>query len=62
MWYLARERKSSLSKCFCFCKRYAEGFCVRHGVKVSGWMVDSQDFGKIDWVSFSERTEICGNI
>ena len=51
----ARERKSSLSKGFRFCERYAEGSGVRNGAKLSGWMVDSQEFRKIDWVTFSER-------
>ena len=52
----AHERKSFLSKGLCFYKRYAEGLCVRNGAKLSGWMVDSQEFRKIDWVTFSERT------
>ena len=51
----ARERKSSLSKGLCFCERYAEGSGVRYGAKLSGWMVDSQEFRKIDSVTFSER-------
>ena len=32
-----------------------EGSGVRNGAKLSGWMVDSQEFKKIDWVTFSER-------
>ena len=32
-----------------------EGFCVRNGAKLSGWMVDSQEFRKTDWVTFSGR-------
>ena len=28
---------------------------VRNGAKLSGWTVDSQEFRKIDWVTFSER-------
>ena len=24
-------------------------------IKLSGWMVDSQEFRKTDWVTFSER-------
>ena len=51
----ARKRKSSLSKDLCICERYAEGSGVRNGAKLSGWMVDSQEFRKIDWVTFSER-------
>ena len=51
----ACERKSSLSKGLCFCERYAEGSGVRNGAKLSGWTVDSQEFRKIDWVTFSER-------
>ena len=54
----ARERKSSLSKGLCSCERYVEGFCVRNGAKLSGWMVGSLEFRKIDWVTFSERTEL----
>ena len=46
------ERKSLLSKGLCFC----EGSGVRNGVKLSGWMVDSQEFVNIDWITFSERT------
>ena len=33
------------------CERYAEGSGVRNGAKLSGWMVDSQKFRKIDWVT-----------
>ena len=33
-----------------------EGSGVRNGVKLSGWMVDSQEFVNIDWITFSERT------
>ena len=44
-----------LFKGLCFCKRYAKGSGVRNGAKLSGWMVDSQEFRKIDWVTFSER-------
>ena len=50
-----RERKSSLSKGLCFCERYAEGSGVRNGAKLCGWSVDSQEFRKIDWVTFTER-------
>ena len=32
-----------------------EGAGVRNGAKLSGWMVDSPEFRKIDWVTFSER-------
>ena len=48
-------KKSLLSKGLCFCERYAEGSGVRNGTKLCGWMVDSQEFRKIDWVAFSER-------
>ena len=51
----AHERKSLLSKGLCFCEGCAEGSGVRNGAKLSGWMVDSQEFRKIDWVTFSER-------
>ena len=39
----------------CFGERYADGSGVRNGAKLSGWLVDSQEFRKIDWVTFSER-------
>ena len=32
-----------------------EGSGVRNGAKLFGWMVDSQEFRKIDWITFSER-------
>ena len=51
----AREIKSLLSKGLCFCERYADGSGVRNGAKLSEWMVDSQEFRKTDWVTFSER-------
>ena len=50
------ERKSLLSEGFFFCERYVEDLCVRNGAKLSGWMLYSQEFRKIDWVTFSERT------
>ena len=28
---------------------------MKNGAKLSGWMVDSQEFRKIDWVTFSDR-------
>ena len=42
----------------CFCERYAEGSGVRNGAKLSGWMVDSQEFRKIDWVRKNCSTEL----
>ena len=35
-------------------ERYAEGSGVRNGEKLSEWMVDSQEFRKIDCVTFSK--------
>ena len=32
-----------------------EGSGVRNGAKLSGWMVDSQEFRKIDWVTISVK-------
>ena len=49
-------KKSSLSKGLCFRERHAEGFGSRNGAMLSGWMVDSQELRKTDWVTFSERT------
>ena len=46
----ARERKSSVSTGLCFRERYADGSGVRNGAKLSGWMVDSQEFRKIEGV------------
>ena len=40
---------SSLSNFFCVCERYAEDSGVGNGAKLSGWMVDSQKVGKIDY-------------
>ena len=39
---------STVSKGFCFCERYADGVCVRNRAKLSGWIVDSQEFRDID--------------
>ena len=49
------KEKARCPKVFVICERYAEGSGVRNGAKLSGWMVDSQEFRKIDWVTFSER-------
>ena len=34
---------------------YAEGFCVRNGATFFGWIVDSQEFRKTNWVTLNER-------
>ena len=52
------KRKASLSIGFCFGERYAEGLCVRNGAKVSGWIVDSQKFRKIDFQWKNCSTEL----
>ena len=39
----------------CFCERYAEDFGARNGAMLSGWMVDSQELRKTNWVTFSEK-------
>ena len=40
-----KKKKSSLLNGFCrFCKRYADGFCIRNGAKLSEWILDSQEF------------------
>ena len=49
------KEKARCPKGLCFCERYAEGSGVRNGAKLSGWTVDSQEFRKIDCVSFNER-------
>ena len=49
------KEKVCCPKVFFFCERYAEGSGVRNGAQLSGWMVDSQEFRKIDWVTSSER-------
>ena len=60
------KEKACCPKVFVFVKteRYAEGSGVRNGEKLSEWMVDSQEFRKIDWVTFSERivTQSCSFI
>ena len=38
-----------------FSERYAEGFCVRNGAMLSGWIVNNQSFKEIDGATFSER-------
>ena len=40
------KEKPRCPKVFVFVKVYAEGFCVRNGAKLCGWMVDSQEFRK----------------
>ena len=49
------KKKLVVQRCFflcvCVCERYAEGSGVRNEAKLSGWMIDSQKFRKIDWVT-----------
>ena len=49
------KEKARCPKVFDFVKGMRKGSDVRNGAKLSGWMVDSQEFRKIDRVTFSKR-------
>ena len=48
------KEKAPCPKVFVFVKGMWK-VLVSNGTKLSGWMVDSQEFRKIDWVILSER-------
>ena len=51
------KEKARCPKVFVFVKGMRKVLVseMPNGAKLSGWMVDNQEFRKIDWVTFSER-------
>ena len=49
------KEKARCPKVFVFTKGMRKVPGVRNGAKLSGWMTDSKEIRKIDWVIFNER-------
>lgn len=52
-----RKKKSRQEYACCFRERYAGVFCVRNEAQLSGWIVESPESRRTDWVTFKISTQ-----